>query len=81
MGLQESLFRDHGILMISLPAYHPDYNPTEFVFRSFLERIRSERARYKILNADGFLDVICLEMGDFTINDTLSFYDGCGYNR
>ena len=81
MGLQESLFRDHGILMITLPHYHPDYNPTEFVFRSLLERIRSEWARYKSLNADDFFYAIFLEMGDFTINDTLSFYDGCGYNR
>ena len=81
VGLQESLFRDHGILMITLPPYHPDYNPTEFVFRALLKRLRSERARYNSLNADDFLDAICLEMGDFNINDTLSFYDQCGYNR
>ena len=40
--------------MITLPPYHPDYNPTEFVFRSLLKRIRSEQARYTSLNADDF---------------------------
>ena len=81
VGIQESLFRDHGILMITLPPYHPDYNPTEFVFRSLLVRIKSERARYKSLNANNFLDAICIEMNDFNINDTLSFYNDCGYNK
>ena len=81
VGIQECLFRDHGILMITLPPYHPDYNPVEFVFRAVLERISSERARYNCLNADDFFDAICIEMGDFSLNDTLSFYNDCGYNK
>ena len=41
----------------------------------------SERARYNSLNANDFLDAICIEMGDFTISDTLKVYDDCGYNK
>ena len=81
VGIQESLFRDHGILMINLPPYHSDYNPAEFVFRALLRRISSERARYNSLNADDFLDSICIKMNDFSLNDTLLFYNDCGYNK
>ena len=81
MGIQESLFRDDGILMITLPPYHSVYNPAEFVFHALLRRISSERARYNSLNADNFLDAICTEMSDFPLNDTLSFYNDCGYNK
>ena len=81
MGIQESLFRSHRILMITLPPYHPVYNPAEFVFRALLRRISSERARYNSLNANNFLDAICIEMSDLSLNDTLSFYNDCGYNK
>ena len=77
VGIQESLFRDYGILMITLPPYHPDYNPTEFVFCALLARISSERARYNCLDADDFLDAIHIGMSDFSLYDTLSFNNDC----
>lgn len=47
LGIQELLFWYHGILMITLPPYHPDYNQADFVFLELLARINSERMRYK----------------------------------
>ena len=31
IGLQEALFKKHNVLMVTLPPYHPDFNPTELV--------------------------------------------------
>ena len=46
-GTQEYLFREMGILMITLPPYHPDFNPTERLFNMLLQRLDSKRLRYK----------------------------------
>ena len=79
VGLQDSLMNDHGILMIPLPPYHPDFNPTELVFNTLLQRLTAERARYKSLDAYDFLDAILLELCKFTRLDVISFYQKCGY--
>ena len=79
IGLQNSLFEDHGILMIALPPYHPDFNPIELVFQTLLARLRSERARYNSTDADDFKDAIKIEMSDFNLHDAVSFFKHCGY--
>ena len=81
IGLQEELFHTHGILMITLPPYHPDYNPTELVFNTLLQRISAQRARYKSLAADDFLDAICIELDSFTRHDVVGFFRHCGYDK
>ena len=80
MGLQKTLFEDFGILMIALPPYHPDFNPTEFVFNCLISRLRSQRARYNSLDADDFLDAITQEMIAFDVLDVQKMYTHCGYN-
>ena len=79
IGLQDALFEKHDILMITLPPYHPDFNPTELVFNTLLQRLSAKRARYKSLDADDFLDAIKMEMGNFNILDVIAFYNKCGY--
>jgi len=79
VGLQHALFQEHGILMIALPPYHPDFNPTELVFQTLLSRLCSERARYNSINANDFKDAIDIEMTDFNLSDVISFYNHCGY--
>ena len=79
IGLQQALFEEHSILMIALPPYHPDFNPTELVFQTLLSRLYSERARYNSINADNFKDAIDIEMSDFNLHDVVSFYRHCGY--
>ena len=79
VGLQDSLMHDYGILMIPLPPYHPDFNPTELVFNTLLQRLTAERARYRSLDAYDFLDAIIVELCKFTHKDVVSFYQKCGY--
>ena len=79
VGIQEELFVMYGILMITLPPYHPDYNPTELVFNTLLQRLKSARARYNCLSANDFVDAICLFLDDFNHEDVVGFYNKCGY--
>ena len=60
--------------MITLPPYHPDYNPVELVFNTLVQRITAEKTRYKVLEADDFLDAICKEMDRFTSRDVMGFF-------
>ena len=78
-GLHEALFDLHGVLMITLPPYHPDYNPTELVFGSLLVRMKSERARYMALSNDDFKFAIGKELENFTTEDIRKFYNFMGY--
>ena len=65
--------------MIALPQYHPDFNPTELVFKALLARLRSERARYNSADAEDFKDAIEIEMSNFNLSDVFSFFQHCGY--
>ena len=78
MGLQKELFFSHGILMITLPPYHPDFNLTELVFNTLLQRLSSQRARYKCLFASDFLRAIHIAMKYFDLEDVIAFYRHCG---
>ena len=80
IGLQETLFEDFGILMIPLPPYHPDFNPTELIFNTLISRLRSQRARFNSLDAGDFLDAITLEMMNFDKFNVKQMYLHCGYN-
>ena len=44
-SLQSVLLRECGIIMIPLPPYCPQLNPTELVFRTLIKRLRSLRCR------------------------------------
>ena len=79
VGLQEELFQNHGILMITLPPYHPDFNPTELVFQCLLRRLTCDRSRYNSLDATNFLDAVKIEMNNFSLDDVKSFYRKFGY--
>ena len=87
IGTQQYLFEEFGILMITLPPYHPDFNPTELVFNTTLQRLSARRARYKcwkIPYANSwreitFKDCIVYELDNFSRNDILSFYHSQGY--
>ena len=80
-GLQEELFYAHGILMIPLPPCNPYFNPTELLFNTLLQRISLERARYKSLTANDFLDAVCIEMDRFKRHDAIKFFRNCGYYK
>ena len=87
IGTQEFLFGEYGILMITLPPYHSDFNPTKLVFNTTLQRLSSVHARYNcwkipyknMLRQVSFKDCIHYELDEFTREDTLSFYRTQGY--
>ena len=78
--LQEDLFNFLKILMIPLPPYHPELNPTELVFNTLVQRMRSKQTRSSSKSNTNFLENIENEMMDFTREDVQSFYKKCGYN-
>ena len=69
----------HGINMVFLPPYHPELNPTELVFHTLVERLKSEKARYNSLNAYNFLDAIINCLNNIDVLDVINFYTECGY--
>ena len=79
VGIQETLFSLHGILMINLPPYHPEFNPVEFVFNTLVQRLKSKKSRYNSGNTEEFVTTIHNELQEFTLDDIVSFYNNCGY--
>ena len=87
VGTQQYLFEEFGILMTTLPPYHPDFNPTKLVFNTTLQRLSARRARYKcwrIPLGNSWRDItfkqyIVFELDNFSRNDILSFYRSQGY--
>ena len=78
-GLQETLFEDFGVIMITLPPYSPELNPTELVFNALLQRLVSVQARYNAVREMDFFVAIKMAMDGFSNLDARAFYNHCGY--
>ena len=78
-GIEEALWIHHGINLLFLPPYHPELNPTELVFHTLLERLKSEKARYNSIDAYDFVDGIIKTMDTIDLLDVINFYTECGY--
>ena len=61
-ALQDQLLKGLGVLMIALPPYWCELNPTELVFQTLLARLTADRARYNSSSNDEFYDCIVDEM-------------------
>ena len=81
VGLEMALYDEHGILLMMLPPYHPDFNPTELVFNTLVQRIASEKARYNCIDAEDFVDAIRKYLNDIDLLDVVNFYRHQGYLR
>ena len=79
VSIQEELFVTHGVSMITLPPYYPEFNPTELVYNTLLQRLKSSRARYNSLFADDFINTITVFLGAIDHNDVIGFYNHCGH--
>lgn len=79
IGLEETLRDMFGITLVALPAYHPEFNPTELIFQLVFQRLRANRARYTALNNDDFLEEVKNEMANFDLLDIVKCYDSQGY--
>ena len=78
--LQEVLWEEHQILMITIPPYHPELNLTELVFRATLTKLRSMRSNNEDFELNDVISEITLflyaEMNPYLVR---SFYRQCGY--
>ena len=78
-SLPDALLEIHGVYFMTLPPYSPEFNPTELVFNTLTQRLKSERARYTAIDAADFKEAIEIEMGSFDLFDVVKFYKLSGY--
>ena len=78
IGIQEKLFQNHGILMMTLPPYNPDFILTKLVFQNLLWRLSADRTRYKSLDVVNFSNTNEIEMENFNLQDVIYFFRKCG---
>ena len=69
--LAEELWNEFQILMIKLPPYHPELNPTEFVFGQW--------ARSTVENEEDFLQLVCTELDGILYSAVVHEFRHCGY--
>ena len=79
IGLSDTLKEMFNISLILLPAYHPEYNPTELIFQLLFQRMRAKRSRYNALSNADFLNEIRIEMATFDLLDVVKNYMSQGY--
>ena len=79
IGVQRALWSKYQIMMITLPPYSPEFNPTELVFNTLLQRLSSIQARYRTVSEMAFVHAIVRAMDCFDIHDVKAFYNFCGY--
>ena len=70
-----------GVLMIPLPPYYAELNPTEYVFNTLTQRMKSTLVRCGMFDPTRFKEEIILELGRFTHLDIAKFFNHCGYKR
>ena len=76
--LKEMLWREFDILMLALPPYHPELNPTEFVFAHLLVELRKKNARLAIAE-EAFLECIEDTIDELGYSSVVNEYLHCGY--
>ncbi len=74
IGVQQALYSNYCITMITLPPYSPQFNPAELVFNNLLRRLSRFQASYNTMNEIDFLDAIVRAMDCFDIHDVKAFY-------
>ena len=79
VGLEETLRDMFGITLLRLPAYHPEFNPTELIFQLLFQRMRASRARYIALSDADFKVQIINELASFDLLDIVKNYMSQGY--
>ena len=78
--LQEVLWEQYHILMITLPPYHPEFNPTELVFRATLTKLRSMRSNDEDFELNDVISEITIFLyTEITLYSVQYFYRQCGY--
>ena len=53
-NLQKDLWELAQILMVPLPRYHPELNPTEFLLNYLIQELRRKASRFEFLNTSEY---------------------------
>ena len=80
-SLQSVLLRECGTLMIPLPPYCPELNPTELVFRTLIKRLRSLRCRSENSSEMNWLAEVRNTLSEISYRDVKSFFRECSYYK
>ncbi len=78
--LADTLWNGYEILMLPLPPYCPELNPTELAFNTMASRIKSNRSRSELEPGSEFSEAIKNEFVNMTRKDVKQFYRKCRYN-
>ena len=77
--LQETLLMEQGILMVTLPPYFAELNPTELVFRALLMRLRAIRCNSS--KNVSLLKEVRRVLNNISHRAVKSMFEECGYFR
>ena len=77
--LEKDLWEEFNILMIPLPPYHPELNPTEFVFAHLVMKLRERFVRTKANNEIEFVEMIENTIDAIPYGTVFNEYRHCGY--
>ena len=77
--LQDVLWDEFNILLITLPPYHPELNPIEQVFHTVVERLQSLGCNNKI--QDNIVTEVRKVLNLISHREVKSFYRKCGYYK
>ena len=77
--LQDVLWDEFNILLITLPPYHPELNPIEQVFHTVVERLQSLQCNNKI--QDNIVTEVRNVLNLISHRDVKSFFCECGYYK
>ena len=77
--LEEELWDQFGILMIPLPPYHPELNPTEYVFAYLVMQLRAKNLRKNVKNEEEFVEMMEETLDQILPETVWSQFEHCGY--
>ena len=75
----DALWHQHNILLLPLPPYTPELNPTKLVFNTMASRLKAKRSRVTSNTDDDFVCAIKEEFQSMDRNDVKLFFRHCGY--
>ena len=75
----KELLQDAGILLIFLPPYSPDYNPTEETFISIKYYLKVHDEILQTLQAPDVMTIVKAAFDNVTAQDCNSWITDCGY--
>ena len=78
-GLDDYLWEYWHILLVPLPTYSPEYNPTELLFHTLVERMRAISIRSLCESNTKLLQVVNHILMNVTPKDVYNFFAHCGY--